>query len=105
MNQGLSEVVLLIIVRMQKITIHKIHLTRMIQKVFEGFESVMGDSSSPRDVAETILNAVNTSTPNIRYPVGKDAVYASKVRAELSDKEMENWARESYMEKKGFIRE
>lgn len=79
--------------------------SNMIQKVFEGFESVMGDSSSPRDVAETILNAVNTSTPNMRYPVGKDAEYALKVRAKLSDKEMEKWARESYMDKKGFIRE
>ena len=76
-----------------------------IQKVFEGFEALMGNSSHPRDVAETILKAVNTSTPNVRYPVGKDAEYALKVRAELSDKEMEKWARESYMDKKGFIRE
>jgi hypothetical protein len=79
--------------------------SKMIQKVFEGFESVMGDLSSPRDVAETILNAVNISTPNMRYPVGKDAEYALKVRAKLSDKEMEKWARESYMDKKGFIPE
>lgn len=41
----------------------------------------------------------------MRYPVGKDAEYALKVRAKLSDKEMEKWARECYMDKKGFIRE
>jgi NAD(P)-dependent dehydrogenase (short-subunit alcohol dehydrogenase family) len=76
-----------------------------IQKVFEGFESIMGNSSDPEDVAETILKAVNTTTPDMRYPVGKDAEYALKVRAELSDQEMEKWARESYMDKKGFIRE
>jgi NAD(P)-dependent dehydrogenase (short-subunit alcohol dehydrogenase family) len=76
-----------------------------IQKVFESFESIMGNSSDPEDVAETILKAVNTNTPDMRYPVGKDAEYALKVRAELSDQEMEKWARESYMDKKGFIRE
>ena len=76
-----------------------------IQKVFEGFESIMGNSSHPEDVAETILKAVNTTTPDMRYPVGKDAEFALKVRAKLSDKEMEKWARESYIDKKGFIRE
>jgi hypothetical protein len=43
--------------------------------------------------------------PNMRNPVGKDAEYALKVIAKLSDKEMEKWARENYMDKKGFIRE
>lgn len=76
-----------------------------IQKVFDGFESIMGNSSHPEDVAETILKAVNTTTPDMRYPVGKDAEFALKVREKLSDKEMEKWARESYMDKKGFIRE
>ena len=55
----------------------------------------MANSSHPRDVAEVILKAVNTSNPNMRYPVGKDAEYVLKIRAELSDKEMEKWARES----------
>lgn len=76
-----------------------------IQKVFESFESIMGNSSRPEDVAGEILKAVNTTTPDMRYPVGKDAEFALKVRAKLSDKEMEKWARESYMDKKGFIRE
>ena len=76
-----------------------------IQKVFESFESIMGNSSHPEDVAETILKAINTTTPDMRYPVGKDAEFTLKIRAKLSDKEMEKWARESYMDKKGFIRE
>jgi len=41
----------------------------------------------------------------VRYPVGKDAEYVLKVRTELSDKELEKWVRESYMDNKGFIRE
>lgn len=66
---------------------------------------IMADSSHPRVVAEMILKAVNKSNPNVRYPVGKDAEYVLKIRTELSDKELEKWVRESYMDKKGFIRE
>ena len=76
-----------------------------IQKLFEGFQSIMAESSHPRDVAEVILKVVNTSSPNVRYPVGKDAESVLKARTELSDKEMEKWVRESYMDKKGFIRQ
>ncbi len=65
----------------------------------------MADSSHPRVVAEMILKAVNKSNPNVRYPVGKDAEYVLKIRTELSDKELEKWVREIYMDEKGFIRE
>ena len=76
-----------------------------IQKLFEGIQSIMADSSHPRDVAEVILKVVNTSSPNVRYPVGKDAESVLKARTELSDKELEKWVRESYMDKKGFVRQ
>lgn len=76
-----------------------------IQKFFEGAQAIMYNSIHPREVAEVILNAVNSPSPNIRYSVGKDGESILKTRAELSDKEMEKWARESYMDKKGFIRE
>jgi len=76
-----------------------------IQKLFEGFQSIMAYSSHPRDVAEVILKVVSTSNPNVRYPVGKDAESVLKARTELSDKEIEKWVRESYMDKKGFIRQ
>ena len=79
--------------------------SKTIQKIFDGFETIMVNSSLPEDVAETILKAINSSNPDIRYPVGKDAEFALKVRAQLSDKEMEKWSRESYLDKKGFIRE
>lgn len=76
-----------------------------IQKIFEGFQSIMADSSHPRVVAEMILRAVNTSYPNVRYPVGKDVEYILKIRTELSNNELEKWVCESYMDKKRFIRE
>lgn len=78
---------------------------KTIQKVFEGFEPMLANASDPKEVAQVILNAANSSSPNIRYTVGKDAESILKARAELSDRELEKWVRESFMDKKGFIRE
>lgn len=55
-------------------------------------------------IAEMVLKIVNTSNPNVRYTVGKDAESVLRKRAELSDMEMEKWVRESFLEKKGFMR-
>ncbi len=78
---------------------------KTVQKVFEGFEPMLANASDPKEVAQVILNAANSSSPNIRYTVGKDAESILKARAELSDRELEKWVRESFMDKKGFIRE
>jgi short-subunit dehydrogenase len=78
---------------------------KMVQQVFQGFESISAYSSHPSKVAHTILDALNSPNPELRNPVGKDAESIFKVRNELSDRELEKWARESYMEKKGFVRQ
>jgi NAD(P)-dependent dehydrogenase (short-subunit alcohol dehydrogenase family) len=78
---------------------------KMVQQLFQGFEPMIANSSHPKEVAQVILNAINSSNPNVRYPVGKDAESVLKARMELSDKELEQWIRESYMERKGFIRQ
>ncbi len=78
---------------------------KKVQQVFEGFEAITAYSSHPSKVAQTILDVLNLPNPEIRNPVGKDADSIFKTRAELSDKEMEQWSREAYMEKKGFIRQ
>jgi hypothetical protein len=78
---------------------------KTIQRVFEGAQVIMTKTIHPREVAQVILNAINSTSPNVRYTVGKDAEAIRKRRAQLSDTEMEQWLRESYMEKKGFIRE
>lgn len=78
---------------------------KTVQQLFQGFEPMIANSSHPKDVAQVILNAVNSANPNVRYPVGRDAESVLKARAELPDKELEQWVRESYMEKKGFIRQ
>jgi NAD(P)-dependent dehydrogenase (short-subunit alcohol dehydrogenase family) len=79
--------------------------SKLGQQVLQGFESIAASySSHPSKVASTILNVLNSPNPELRNPVGKDAESIFKVRAELSDKEVEQWAREVYMDKKGFIR-
>jgi short-subunit dehydrogenase len=78
---------------------------KKVQQVFQGFESITAYSSHPSKVAQTILDVLNSPNPELRYPVGKDADSIFKTRAELSDKEMEQWSREAYMDKKGFIRQ
>jgi NAD(P)-dependent dehydrogenase (short-subunit alcohol dehydrogenase family) len=78
---------------------------KMVQQVFQGFESISAYSSHPSKVAHTILDALNSPNPELRNPVGKDAESIFKARNELSDRELEKWARESYMEKKGFVRQ
>ena len=59
---------------------------------------------------DTVINVSSVGgkvglLPELRNPVGKDADSIFKTRAELSDKEMEQWSREAYMDKKGFIRQ
>lgn len=77
---------------------------KTMQKIFEGIGPIMADASPPSEVARVILNAINSNIPNVRYPVGKDAESVLKARSELSDNEMEKWIRESYTDKKGFVR-
>jgi NAD(P)-dependent dehydrogenase (short-subunit alcohol dehydrogenase family) len=77
---------------------------KTMQKIFEGIGPIMADASPPGEVARVILSAINSNVPNVRYPVGKDAESVLKARSELSDNEMEKWIRESYTDKKGFVR-
>jgi NAD(P)-dependent dehydrogenase (short-subunit alcohol dehydrogenase family) len=75
------------------------------KKIFEGFEPMLNSSSSSvsSDVAEMIYQAIESSNHEIRYLVGKDAVSIIKTRQNLSDKEFENWIKESIFQQKGFI--
>ena len=70
----------------------------------QGLESFFASSSHPIDVAQLILNAVNSPNPELRYPMGKDAESIFRTRTELSDRDLEKWVRESYMEMKSFVR-
>lgn len=75
------------------------------QKLFEGFEPMLKSNSSslPSDVAEVIYQTIESSNREVRYLVGHDAVSIINARQNLSDKEFENWIKESIFQQKGFI--
>ncbi len=79
--------------------------SQLTQKLFEGFQPMLNSSSSSvsSDVAEVIYQAIESNNREVRYPVGKDAVSIIKTRQNLSDKELENWIKESIFQQKGFI--
>ena len=77
---------------------------KAVQQVLQGFQPLIAHSSHPTEVAHAILNALNSPSPELRYPVGKDAESIFKARTELSDRELEQWARESYNGKERYIR-
>jgi len=78
----------------------------LMQKGYEGWKPMLesNSSSSPLDVAEVILKAVKSNNPEIRYLVGNDAISLIEKRKNMTDKEFENWIKESLFEQKGFIR-
>jgi NAD(P)-dependent dehydrogenase (short-subunit alcohol dehydrogenase family) len=77
----------------------------LIEGASKGFGKMMDNSSSPKLVAEAILNAITTKEPEIRYVVGDDAEYIMKIRKNSTDKEFESWMYESILQGKGFVRE
>ncbi|HZB73191.1 MAG TPA: hypothetical protein VE378_00465 [Nitrososphaeraceae archaeon] len=106
MNRDLSEAILWIILRQLKgFDSNNSPYAKTVQKLFQGLESFITNSSHVVDVAQAILNAVNSPSPELRYPVGKDAESIFKARTELSDRDLEKWVWESYMEKRGFVRQ
>jgi short-subunit dehydrogenase len=81
--------------------------SQLTQKLYEGFEPMLISSSSslPSDVAKIIYQAIESNNREVRYLVGKDAVSIINARQKLSDKEIENWIKESLFQQKGFIRQ
>ena len=75
------------------------------QKIFEAFLSMIQYAFPAKIVAEVILEAITSDNPKIRYAVGDDAKSITEAKKRLSDKEFENWVKEGFFEKKGFIRE
>ena len=79
--------------------------SQLTQKIIKGFEPILESSSSslPSDVAKVIYQAIKSTNRQVRYLVGKDAASIINARQNLSDKELENWIKESFFQQKGFI--
>ena len=79
--------------------------SQLTQKIIKGFEPILESSSSslPSDVAKVIYQTIESTNRQVRYLVGKDAASIINARQNLSDKELENWIKESFFQQKGFI--
>jgi NAD(P)-dependent dehydrogenase (short-subunit alcohol dehydrogenase family) len=76
----------------------------LIERVSKVFGKTMDNSSSPKLVAEAILNAIISKEPEIRYLVDDDAESIMEVRKNTSDKKFENWIYERMLQEKDFVR-
>ena len=62
---------------------------KRMQKLQSTINSVFKNVTLPTKVAEVILNAITTPTPNLRYTVGDDAALLAQKRKELPDSEFQ----------------
>lgn len=63
---------------------------QLTQKIERYFRSMINDGSNATPasaVAKTILNAITTDSPHLRYPVGEDAISILNARKKLPDNE------------------
>jgi NAD(P)-dependent dehydrogenase (short-subunit alcohol dehydrogenase family) len=75
----------------------------LVDRISKEFGKMMDNSSSPKLVAEAILQAITSNEPKIRYVVGDDAESMMKIRKNSSDKEFENWVYENILQKQQYI--
>jgi short-subunit dehydrogenase len=62
---------------------------KSMQKLQGSLNSMLKNGTPPTKVAEVILNAITTPTPNLRYTVGDDAALLAQKRKELPDSEFQ----------------
>ena len=60
--------------------------------------------SSSDQVANTILHAVNSRDPDLRYVIGNDATNSIHMRNSLPDRQFMKWIRDGMFHGKGFAR-
>jgi NAD(P)-dependent dehydrogenase (short-subunit alcohol dehydrogenase family) len=66
-------------------------------------EKAMKNSlSTSYQVANTILNALNSKDPNFRYVIGNDATNSIRMRNSLSDREFMKWIKDVIFHGKGL---
>ena len=69
----------------------------MIQKVDNNFKLMMeNESSPPEEVAKTILGAVTSDNPQLRYTVGSDAATMIQARVSKSDNEFKKMIMQNF---------
>jgi NAD(P)-dependent dehydrogenase (short-subunit alcohol dehydrogenase family) len=71
----------------------------LTHKVVKHFNSMVTSTSSthPQEVAKTILNAITTETPQLRYTVGNDADSIIQAKKTMPDEDFENMIKKQFL--------
>lgn len=78
---------------------------KLMDKRIAFLKAAMKNSVSSSDqVANTILHAVNSRDPDMRYVIGNDATNSIHMRNSLSDREFMKWIKDGMFHRKGFAR-
>lgn len=78
---------------------------KLMDKRIAFLKAAMKNSVSSSDqVANTILHAVNSRDPDMRYVIGNDATNSIHMRNSLSDREFMKWIKDGMFHGKGFAR-
>jgi NAD(P)-dependent dehydrogenase (short-subunit alcohol dehydrogenase family) len=70
----------------------------LTQKISKHFNSMLNSSSAtdPKEVAKTILNAIRSESPKLRYTVGNDAHSIIQAKKAMSDEDFENLIKKQF---------
>jgi len=74
----------------------------LTKKVEDHFKSMMDNASSsspPQEVAKTILQAVTSENPQLRYTAGNDAAAIMQAKKTMSDEEFGNLIKQQFLSK------
>jgi short-subunit dehydrogenase len=78
---------------------------KLMDKRIAFLKAAMKNSVSSSDqVANTILHAVNSRDPDMRYIIGNDVTNSIHMRNSLSDREFMKWIKDGMFHGKGFAR-
>jgi len=72
--------------------------SQLTQKVSAGLKLLLKHGTPPEEVAKVILKAVTSSNPELRYPVGNDAVMIIEARRNMSDTEFEKFMKKEILQ-------
>lgn len=79
---------------------------KLMDKRIAFLKAAMKNSVSSSDqVANTILHAVKSGDPDMRYVIGNDATNSIHMRKSLSDREFMKWIKDGMFHGKGFARQ
>jgi NAD(P)-dependent dehydrogenase (short-subunit alcohol dehydrogenase family) len=78
---------------------------KLMDKRITFLKTAMKNSLSSSDqVANTILHAVNSRDPDLRYVIGNDATNSIHMRSSLADRQFMKWIRDTMLHGEGFAR-